>query len=309
MLVNGVKTQLKIGAIACCSAILAAPAPASAFSITQNHSIDLLHQLLGDTTGLSNFQVSATNQSQAFGLFSNDPFGLGSGIVLSTGNVTHLPGQNTIDGGTIADYTNVPNDLSTDFGDSGSAGDAVKLNISFDAGSTVEKLFFNYVFGSEEFVEFGGSVFNDSFSLLLNGQNLAKLSDGKTVSINNLIPNPSNSSSYHADYINNPAGSGVNTKLDGFTKMLAFEGLLLQNARNVLTIEISDFGDGRLDSAVFIQGGTLGTIDPNAPPPDPVIDPIITPSPVPEPGMAIALLSVGTVGGSVCALRRFSAKS
>ncbi len=252
---------------------------AIAFTITSNDDTTLLlNALLGTTYGLSNFSMTLDGNSQATGLFDNDPFGLGSGIVLSTGKVSNIPGKNDKDGGIVADLFNMPNDLSDDFIDPNTS-DSVSLQISFDADQTASQLFFQYVFGSEEFVEFGGSQYNDSFELLLNGTNLAKLSDGQTVTINNLVSDPEGP--FHPDYINNPAGPGTLTKLDGFTQILTFEGLLVQNARNTLTINIKDVGDGRLDSAVFLKGGSLGT----ALPPDL--------EKVPEPGLAIASCFVG----------------
>jgi hypothetical protein len=120
------------------------------------------------------------------------------------------------------------------------------------------------VFGSEEFVEFGGSQFNDSFRLDLNGTNYARLSNGAAVTINNLVPSPQGA--YHPDYINNPVGTGVAssvTRLDGFTKLLLFEAPLKKNARNTLVINVSDRADGIYDTAVFIKGGTLGTVRPD----------------------------------------------
>lgn len=234
-------------------------APAMAFSVAATNNTETLrNQLLGtNTAGLSNFSVSVTGNSAAFGTFRNDPFGLQSGIVLSTGRVTSIPGQNKKDN----DKTN-GTDLSTDFGPEGEAGDLTELNLSFFADSRAEKLFFEYVFASEEFREFGGSEYNDDFELLLNGVNLAKLSDGKTVTINNLIPNVNNPANDHADYIDNPTVRGLAAniiKMDGFTKVLGFEGLLNKNQTNVLSIRVKDVGDGKLDSAVFIKGGSLGT--------------------------------------------------
>jgi hypothetical protein len=243
--------------------------PAIAFSIAATNNTETLrNQLLGKhTEGLSNFSISVTGNSAAFGTFSNDPFGLQSGIVLSTGRVTNIPGRNTKDNDKINGT-----DLSTDFGIEGEAGDWTQLNLSFFADNTAEKLFFEYVFASEEFPEFGGSEFNDDFELLLNGNNLAKLSDGKTVTISNLIPDPNNRSSDNADYINNPKISGIAAnliKMDGFTKVLGFEGFLKQNQTNVLSIRVKDVGDGKLDSAVFIKGGSLGTA-PVEPVPEPM---------------------------------------
>ena len=234
-------------------------APAMAFSVgATNNTETLKNQLLGtQTAGLSNFSVSVTGNSAAFGTFTNDPFGLQSGVVLSTGRVSDIPGRNMKD-----NVMTNGSDLNTDFGAKGEAGDLTQLNLSFFADSTAEKLFFEYVFGSEEFPEFGGSEFNDSFELLLNGNNLAKLSDGKAVTINNLVPNADNRSTDHSDYINNPSLTGLAAniiKLDGFTKVLSFEGLLKQNQTNVLSIRVQDMGDGNLDSAVFIKGGSVST--------------------------------------------------
>ena len=234
-------------------------APALAFSVgATNNTETLKNQLLGtQTAGLSNFSVSVTGNSAAFGTFTNDPFGLQSGVVLSTGRVADIPGRNIKDNLMINGT-----DLNTDFGPKGEAGDLTQLNLSFFVDYTAEKLFFEYVFASEEFPEFGGSEFNDSFELLLNGNNLAKLSDGKAVTINNLVPNADNRSTDHSDYINNPAVTGLAAniiKLDGFTKVLGFEGLLKQNQTNVLSIRIKDVGDGNLDSAVFIKSGSVST--------------------------------------------------
>jgi hypothetical protein len=233
-------------------------APAMAFSVTQTSNLETLkNNLLGnDTAGLSAFELSITGNAQAFGTFTGNPFGLGSGIVLSTGRVTDLPGQNS------------GNDLSTSLGST--PGDLAELNLSFFADSTAEKLFFNYVFGSDEFLEYGGSSFNDSFELLLNGTNLAKLNDGKTVTINNLVPNSGNRSTDNPDFINNSTGLASSIiKLDGFTKVLGFEGLLKKNDTNVVTFRIRDVGDTILDSAVLVQG-KLGTIDPDETVPEPM---------------------------------------
>lgn len=263
---------------------------ASAFTVTPTADANsLLTTLLGDTTGLSNFSLSMGGDPRAFGRFADDPFGLKTGIVLSTGNVANLPGENTIDRGfkILPDGTKVAlSDLSTNLNGmcnpiSGQFCDSISLTLDFDADSSVDRLFFNYVFGSEEFVEFGGNRFNDSFQLLLNGQNLALLSDEQTVTINHLIPNPNDPTSYHPDYINHPAAPNTLTRLDGYTKTLGFEGLLRQNSRNQLTIKIADVGDNFFDSAVFIQGGTLGTVAPE-------------PISVPEPTSMLSVLIFGT---------------
>jgi len=265
------------GLLAVATASTAWVAPASAFTIVQENDLNsLLTSLLGDTTGLSGFSASSTGSPQAFGLFSADPFSLGSGVVLSTGVVTQIPGTN-LGSNDLSTNLNQPGigPVPGEGGGSANTFDLAQLDISFFASDSVSDLFFTYVFGSDEFPEFGGSQYNDRFNLLLNGVNLAKLSDGQTVSINNLVPAPSGP--FHPDYIDNPVGSGsFNTKLDGFTKPLTFQGSLLQNATNTLSIQIFDVSDGIYDSAVFIKGGTVGVVKPT----------------VPEPGLVLGLLGI-----------------
>ena len=122
------------------TAIVTTVTSASALSVTQeNNTTTLLNTLSGGTSGLSNFTVTPTGLNPAFGKFTNDNvFGLGSGVVLSTGNAVDVVGPN-------------------DTGSKSGLGTIAQLDISFDADSTVNKLFFQYVFGSEEFLEFAGS--------------------------------------------------------------------------------------------------------------------------------------------------------
>jgi Calx-beta domain/Domain of unknown function (DUF4114) len=225
------------------------------FKIASNLTdTQILNKLLGVTTGLSNITLAVTGDKEAYGTFDNAPFDIGAGIVLSTGKVTDLVGANTSSGTT------------TSFGtkDSDGGNDPIALKIDFNTDATASQVFFQYVFGSEEFTDYSGSAFNDIFTLTLNGVNLAKLSDGKTATINNLTPSAT-PSTWSADYIDNPIGTGPLSSqviLDGYTKTLTFAGTLIPNAKNTLEIKIKDIGDGALDSAVFLKGGSLGIVDP-----------------------------------------------
>ncbi len=155
------------------------------------------------------------------------------------------------------------NDLSTDFGALGAKDDDISLKFSFDADAPAQTLYFQFVFGSEELAEYGGSDFNDAFSLELNGFNMAQLSDSAAVTINNLAPRPF--APYNSDLVYNPVETGPassQTKLDGYTKVLTFAAPLDPNTKNTLEIKVKDGRDGLLDSAVFIKAGTFGTIPP-----------------------------------------------
>lgn len=232
--------------------------------LRETNPLSFQESLLGATPGLSNFEVRLIGSSQAYGVFENDPFGITSGIVLSTGNAKDLLGQNVEDGGFDALLPEAPNDLTTDLGDPDESGDSTSLEILFDSDGSKDTFYFQYVFGSEEFVEFGGSEFNDRFSLKLNGKNLAYLSDGRTeVTINNLVPNPYIAP--HPDFVYNSVESGPakdQTKLDGYTVPLLFSGPIIPNVQNQLLINVRDQSDGLLDSAVFLKAGTFGTVKP-----------------------------------------------
>jgi Domain of unknown function (DUF4114) len=234
------------------------------FKITQSSNrSNLLENLIGDTTGLQNLRVtSLTGDGRAFGTFKggivdnslvDDPFRLTSGIALSTGRVVDIAGGN------ISSM-----ESGTDFSPNGNAGDTIKLNIDFFADGTKDKLFFQYVFGSEEFYEFAGK-FNDSFSLTLNGINYAVLPDVRrsAVSINNLASSSlDRSSPYLLNNLPNEGFAKDTIRLNAFTVPLIFEAPLKLNQVNNLEIIVQDSRDGIFDSAVMIKAGTLGTIRP-----------------------------------------------
>jgi hypothetical protein len=169
------------------------------------------------------------------------------------------------DGQLIVSERALNDDLSSDFGLPGAENDSISMEIEFDADETVDFVYFQFVFGSEELVEYGGDQFNDRFSLELNGFNFAQLNDGSEVSINTLAPNAFGP--FNEDLVRNPVETGpaaAETRLDGYTKPLTFVGFVEPNATNTLTLTVEDIRDGLLDSAVFVKGGTLGTIEPPA---------------------------------------------
>jgi Ca2+-binding RTX toxin-like protein len=75
----------------------ATPAATASSWVIQNSDIGQLKAALeGTTSGSSTLTLEGS--AEAFGTFDGDPFGLGSGIILSTGRVEDLPGENTVAG-------------------------------------------------------------------------------------------------------------------------------------------------------------------------------------------------------------------
>lgn len=155
-----------------------------------------------------------------------------------------------------------PADLSTDFGAEGSDGDLIRLTYTFDLTEDAGKLMtFDFAFVTEELREFAGTEFNDALRITLNGVQLAELSDGTALTVNQLLPAPFAAS--HPDLLFNTVEDGAirhETRVDAYTTPLSFIGAT-QAGQNTLVIEVEDVRDGLMDSAVLIRSGSLDIVD------------------------------------------------
>ncbi|MFT7400920.1 MAG: hypothetical protein ACI83N_000506 [Hydrogenophaga sp.] len=253
------KFQLLATAALICAAGLAHASPVVTAS---NDGTVLANAIAGSGITVSNVSYSGAT-SDASGTFTNGAatVGFDAGLVLTTGTVGCIPGPNNSNSCT---------------------GGGTTSSLKFDFTSNTGKVFFQYVFGSEEYNEFVNSGFNDQFELLLNGTNIALLPGaGGVVSINNV-----NCGSNSAFYRNNSSGSapagctnlGLNIQYDGLTTILTAQADVLASSTNTFEFKIFDLGDSSYDSGVFIKAGSFsGT------------------NPVPLPG-TLALLGVGLLG-------------
>ncbi len=282
--------------------------PAQAIVITPSTDASVLAgNILGSGISLvpgSLNYIGQPNQSGTFtdGIASGLPFD--QGIVLSTGDVGQIPGPNTTGTGTpetvgLGDVSD--DDVSTPLGSVGDADldaivapsatqDAAVLEFNFifgDDGSTGGDLFFNFVFASEEYVDFIGTDFNDVFGFFVDGTNIALVPGTSDIVSVNSINNSTNS----AYYVNNVANTDglanamLDISFDGLTTVITASLTGLSAGPHSMKFAIADNTDGLLDSAVFIQAGTFSNEDPNTPPP----------TPLPLPG-TLALLAAGLAG-------------
>lgn len=118
--------------------------------------------------------------------------------------------------------------------------DVTELVINFDMQPGFDRLTFNIVFGSEEFPEFVGNLFVDGFGMFLNGINIAQVG-GLPININH--PGMS--------------GSITGTELDGIlapggNPVLTFSGLVNPTG-NTLRFIVADTSDGILDTTVYFS--------------------------------------------------------
>ena len=232
--------------------------------------------LLGSGITVSNitFNGTAANANtirDQVGHFTNGVttnIGIDSGIILSTGRATAAIGPNNSGSTTLVTATPLGGDPDLAAIATGSIN--TKAILEFDFVPVGQSLSFNFVFGSEEYLEWVGSSFNDVFGFFLSGPgitgpysngaiNIALVPSTTTpISINNV-----NATSNNAYYVNNGTGStpGVNQTIqyDGFTTVIAALGNVQCGQTYHIKLAISNVGDSSFDSAVFLQAQSFNT--------------------------------------------------
>lgn len=208
--------------------------------------------------------------SSSSGTFTNTSgtYGITDGIVLSSGDVRdYADGSNDSTGNTTSYGVSATGGqeslLDPITGGSLDHYDVTQLDLEFT--TTTGEVFFEVVFGSEEFDEFVGSNFIDAFGLYLNGTNIAFF-DGDPINVDHPV-----------------MAFRSGTELDGIlpgsgSPMLFSESGLDTSVTHELTFIIADSGDGSFDSTAYLS--SLAGEDPN---------------PAPLPG-TLALLAAGVLG-------------
>jgi hypothetical protein len=209
--------------------------------------------------------------------------GIDSGVVLTSGDVTLIDNTNDSDSATGSFGGGGDADLQSLIPGS-SLFDATILEFSFT--TTTGDLFFQYVFGSEEYNEFVSSQFNDVFGFFVDGANIAIAPNGDPVSINNVnCGNPFTGTGPNCGSFNNndPSDGGpfFAFEYDGFTDIFTAEAIGLSLGEHTIKLAIADAGDSSLDSGVFLAASSFSPTEP--------------PSTVPEPSV-ISLLGLGLLG-------------
>lgn len=251
--------------------------PPNGMVVTSANAATLASTLLGAGVTISGVPTLQGLAGQA-GTFTNAPsiVGFSSGIILSSGNVSDA--ASTFIGGELPD---------TSLGQAGNAQlntlagtttfDAAVLSFSFIPTSST--VFFSYTFASAEYPDFVGSQFNDPMGLFVNGTNVALVPGTSTpVTINNV--NATTNSAFFNHY--NTTGDQI--EYNGETRVLTAQATVTPNVPNTIVLGVADASDDQLDSAVFIQSGSL-SVTPPAPPTTPI-----------PPSIMLSLIGLAAVG-------------
>ncbi len=237
--------------------------------------------LLGSGVAVSNVEfnyapgTTISVQAMEFdGIGSN--VGMTSGILLCSGDAHMAIGPNNNSSQTLPpaglglggdpDLTQL---LNTG-GGAYTTNDAAVLE--FDFVPNGDTLRFKYVFGSEEYLEWVGSSFNDVFGFFLSGPGFAGPYSGGAeniaivpgtistpVTIDNV--NDVTNSTYYVDNGDgfSPPQNTDSTVLqfDGFTTVLTAEAIVQCGQTYHIKMAVADAGDHVLDSGVFLEAGSF----------------------------------------------------
>ena len=230
----------------------------------------------GDCFSVSN--VKAIGNADGRGTFTNGnaSIGIQSGVILCTGDVSVAEGPNTLPN--VGDNLIGPNgdpDLITL-----SAGGDVRdvQGVEFDFIPTVDNVGFTYVFASEEYCEWVGSVYNDVFGFFISGPGI---NGGFTFQGENIAVIPGSSINVainNVNHIDNTAyfspnwGNGFNScggttnmtdiQFDGWTKVLTAMANVVPCETYHIRLVVGDVGDPWYDSAVFFKANSFSAGSP-----------------------------------------------
>ena len=250
--------------------------------------------LVGGGVTISNIQFSGDNQQ--IGYFSNgNSIGMPSGIVMSSGHAMDadlggFPGSTNTPSSGIQCTTNpntVCNDLYTvansvpvmlgQWFSVSSINDMCVLEFDFIPES--DTISFNYSFGSEEYLTYVNTAWNDVFGFFISGPGITGPYSSPTGFPNGsqniaIVPNsnpplPITVSSVHPGYNSQYYNSGNTTiSYNGYTDVFTAIAVVQPCQTYHIRLAIADGSDDWLDSGVFLEANsfsaTSATIDTNS---------------------------------------------
>lgn len=218
-----------------------------------------------------NFVLGNTVNSQIAGFnATGTTMGLDEGVLLCTGDVEVALGPNDMEDASLTTEDNFISDVDLD----ALAIDLVfePAILEFDFVATGDSIKFQYVFASEEYLEYVDTEFNDVFGFFLSGPGITGPYTGNAVNLAvvpgttdvvsvNTINNVTNS----GFYIDNGTGfeppyNGSDTyiQFDGFTTPLTARSAVQCGETYHIKLAICDVGDPEWDSGIFLIRNSFG---------------------------------------------------
>ncbi|MES2396956.1 MAG: choice-of-anchor L domain-containing protein [Bacteroidota bacterium] len=221
--------------------------------------------------GLTATNITYNGAPTAIGSFigSSSNIGFAGGVIMASGDIANAIGPNN-SGSQATDFGTSSSDPDLSAIASGSLNDAAFLEFDFVPGSDTIK--FRYAFGSEEYMVYANSNFNDAFGFFISGpnpaggtyvnQNIALLPGSSTpVTINNV--NLLNNPAYYFDngdgFGSGTAPDGLTIQYNGFTTPLTAIAPVICGQPYHIKLAIADVFDNIYDSGVFLEAGSFAS--------------------------------------------------
>lgn len=221
--------------------------------------------------GLTATNITYNGAPTAIGSFigTSSNIGFAGGVIMASGDIANAIGPNN-SGSQSTDFGTSSSDPDLSAIASGSLNDAAFLEFDFIPGSDTIK--FRYAFGSEEYMVYANSSFNDAFGFFISGpnpaggtyvnQNIALLPGSSTpVTINNV--NLLNNPAYYFDngdgFGSGTAPDGLTIQYNGFTTLLTAIAPVICGQPYHIKLAIADVLDNSFDSGVFLEAGSFAS--------------------------------------------------
>lgn len=242
---------------------------------SQNISVDgvgyssqqLIEDILINNNCIQNIEVTNTvggtfqNGTKSYGYFdaNGSSFPLERGLVLSTGQINHVPGPNT----------NLSDDDAPSWGGDIDLEQALNISnstnatsIEFDFVPSADFIQFRYLFASEEYQENSPNtcIYSDAFAFLIKPEggtytNIAVVPGSNTPVLVTTVHSgiPGACAPINEQYFESWNGANVPINFNGQTKILTAETEVIPNQRYHIKLVIADEANYRYDSAVFLE--------------------------------------------------------
>lgn len=232
---------------------------------------ELIEDILINSECISNINVTNAvsgnfgNSMKSYGYFdaSGTNFPFESGIVMSTGRLSNVPGPNTSLSDDDANGWGSDPDLNAVLGVNNTTNATV---LEFDFVPNANNIRFNYIFASEEYQENNTNtcVYSDVFTFLIKPEdgdytNIAVVPNTNTpVKVTTVHPEiPGGCEAENEEYFGsfNQGNSPIN--FNGQTAVLTAETAVTPNQTYHIKLVIADEQNYRYDSAVFLQADSF----------------------------------------------------
>lgn len=235
-------------------------AVASELPIQTNASAtDMAQEIFGE--GVTVVSATYSGDSRSSGIYTNgDAVAPGvtpadSGVLLSTGNLRDFTKSSGDPNTSAATSSNMRNGIDNDSAFNALAGtrtyDASILDVDFIPDGDMMSL--QFVFSSDEYPEYAGTIYNDLVGVWVNGQPVQLAIGNGNTAVGNV-----NQASNENLYVSN-TNDAYNTEMDGFTVTMTLKIPVIAGELNSIRIGIADVADTSYDSTLLIAGNSAQT--------------------------------------------------